>query len=169
MFSSVWSKMYFWYSMCFCLMLCLSPEVTQGLSFVLFLDSLLKGKDLLYAIDIFLLKTNIASLTFLSISSLSHFISTIKFLKLFLFLSLKILTFGLSVTLDLVLEWSIMKFAKWSLISVIKLPELMFILEFLDKWKIWSISVQVWILNSFLSHILYSFFEYSDGILKILN
>ena len=46
--------------MCFCLMLCLSPEVTHGLSFALFLDSLLKGKDLLHAIDIFWLKTNIA-------------------------------------------------------------------------------------------------------------
>ena len=139
--------MYFWYSMCFCLMLCLSPEVTQGLSFVLFFDNLLKGNDLLYATDIFWLKTNMVSLTFLSISSLSHFISPIRFFKLFLFLSLKILTFDLSVNLDLVLEWSITKFTKWSLISVIKLPELMFILEFLDKWKIWSISVQVWLVT----------------------
>ena len=126
--------MYFWYNRCLCLILCFRPEVIQGLS-------------LYYKQHIAFDWKQTASLTFLLISSLSQFISPISLLKVFLLILLKILTLGLSVTLDLTSEWSIMKFAKWSLISVIKLPELTCILEFLDRWKMWSISVQVWLVT----------------------
>ena len=53
-----------------------------------------------------------ASFTLLLFNSSSQLTELIKFFKLFLLFSLKILTLGLSVNLDILLECNIIKLAK---------------------------------------------------------